>query len=261
MSAVQTEHFTLETGAATDTGRVRALNEDAFLVKPEFGVWVVADGMGGHQAGDFASQTIAAELSSIGYGSSPEDLQARFMERLSRAHDRIRAHGDALGGGTVGATLVGLLSYEDRYICIWSGDSRIYRLRDGKLSQQTKDHTEVRELFEAGLISAQEAADWPRKNVITRAIGVTDPSRCDVIEGDLQEGDVFLLCSDGLTEHNSDADIGAALAAGFAPQQVCDMLVEQTLERGAKDNVTVVVMRASPTAFVAPPVDFLEPGA
>jgi len=253
---VQTEYFTIETGGATDTGLVRAHNEDSFLTKPEFGVWVVADGMGGHDAGDFASQTIVGELSSVGFGGSIEDLQARFMERLGRAHVRIGQHAAALGGVTVGATLVGLLAYEDRYTCIWSGDSRIYRLRDGVLTQQTKDHTEVRELFEAGLISAEEAEHWPRKNVITRAIGVSDAPRCDVVDGELCEGDVFLLCSDGLTEHSSDQEIGQALRSGLAPQAICDGLIQQTLARGAKDNVTAVVMRCAATAYAAPAVDF-----
>lgn len=253
---VQTEYFLLDTGAATDTGRVRDHNEDSFLVKPEFGVWVVADGMGGHDAGDFASQTIVAELSSIGFAFSGEDLQARFMERLGRAHHRIVDHAASLGGGTVGATLVGLLVHEDQYLCIWSGDSRIYRLRDGELIQQTSDHTEVRELFEAGLISAEEAASWPRKNVITRAIGVTDEPQCDTVGSELQAGDIFLLCSDGLTEHNSDADLERALSTGMDAQSICDALVGQTLERGAKDNVTAVVLRCLEAEFVAPAMDY-----
>ncbi|MEJ6403013.1 PP2C family protein-serine/threonine phosphatase [Yoonia sp. 2307UL14-13] len=255
---VQTEYFTIETGAATDTGRVRAHNEDSYLVKPEFGVWVVADGMGGHQAGDVASQTIVAELSSVGFATSPEDLEVRFMERLSHAHGRIIDHAKELGGGTVGATIVGLLAHEDRYICIWSGDSRIYRLRDGVLTQQTKDHTEVRELFEAGLISAEEAANWPRKNVITRAIGVTDAPRCDTVADTVIEGDIFLLCSDGLTEHNSDDDIAHALRSDQPAQAICDGLIAQTLDRGAKDNVTAVVVRCTAPALVTPDDDYWE---
>lgn len=254
---VETEYFQIETGAKTDKGCVRDHNEDSFLTKPEFGVWVVADGMGGHEAGDFASQTIVSELASVGFATSSEDLRARFMERLRRAHDRIMEHARALGGGTVGATLVALLAYEDKYFCIWSGDSRIYLMRDGKLIQQTKDHTEVRELFEAGLISAEEAEHWPRKNVITRAIGVSDAPNCDVVGGDLQEGDMFLLCSDGLTEHNEDDDIAYALASGLDPQSLCDGLIGQTLERGAKDNVTAVVMRCFASTFVAaPPLEY-----
>ncbi len=247
---VQTDYFTIETGAATDTGCVRSHNEDSYLVRPELGVWVVADGMGGHAAGDVASQIIVTELASVGFSTSPEDLQVRFMERLNHAHARIVSHAQGLGGTTVGATLVGLLAYDDRYVCIWSGDSRIYRMRNGVLTQQTQDHTEVRELFEAGLISADEAAHWPRKNVITRAIGVSDAPRCDVLQDGLVEGDVFLLCSDGLTEHHDDADLAQALRADTDAQSICDTLIRQTRERGAKDNVTAVVVRCTAPELV-----------
>lgn len=253
---VQTELFGIDTGAATDTGCVRDHNEDSYLTKPEFGVWVVADGMGGHDAGDFASQTIVGELSSVGFSASAEDLQVRFMERLGRAHHRIIDHATSLGGGTVGATLVALLAHDDEYICIWSGDSRIYRWRNGELAQQTKDHTEVRELFEAGLISAEEAENWPRKNVITRAIGVSDEPRCDVVRNTLEVGDIFLLCSDGLTEHNSDGDLARALGSGLDAQTICDRLIAQTLDRGAKDNVTAIVVRCLETEYAIPALDY-----
>ena len=240
---MQTEYFLFETGAATDTGRVRDHNEDSYFTRPESGVWVVADGMGGHDAGDFASQTITAEMETVGFSISAGDLQARFMERLNRAHHKIGDHAISLGGGTVGATLVALLIYDDSFACVWSGDSRIYRMRNGKLEQLTRDHTEVRELLDAGMITAEEAEHWPRKNVITRAIGVSEQPHCDVVSGDIRIGDIFLLCSDGLTEHNSDQDI--ALALGMAPtaQAACDALIAQTLERGAKDNVTSIVVR------------------
>ena len=248
-AVMQNDFFRIETGAATNTGRVRDHNEDSFFTGPHAGVWVVADGMGGHDAGDFASQTITGEMESLGFSISAGDLQARFMERLGRAHQRIRDHSASLGGSTVGATLVGLLIYEDSYACIWSGDSRIYRVRNGQLEQLTRDHTEVRELLDAGMISADEAESWPRKNVITRAIGVSDAPNCDVISGQVRPGDIFLLCSDGLTEHNSDADLADGLLSGQSPQQTCEALIEQTLDRGAKDNVTAIVVHCTAPDF------------
>lgn len=248
-AVMQTDYFRIETGAATDTGCVRDHNEDSFFTGPHAGVWVVADGMGGHDAGDFASQTITGEMESLGYAISAGDLQARFMERLNRAHQRIRDHSLSLGGATVGATLVAFLVYEDNYACIWSGDSRIYRMRGGKLEQLTRDHTEVRELLDAGMITEDEAESWPRKNVITRAIGVTDTPNCDVISGQIQPGDSFLLCSDGLTEHNSDPDIEFGLHMAANPQGAVDSLIAQTLERGAKDNVTAVVVHCTAPDF------------
>ena len=241
---MQSEYFLFETGALTDTGRVRDHNEDSYFTRPESGVWVVADGMGGHD--DFASQTITGEMETVGFSISAGDLQARFMERLSRAHQKIGEHAASLGGGTVGATLVALLVYDDSFACIWSGDSRIYRMRGGALEQMTKDHTEVRELLEAGMISAEEAENWPRKNVITRAIGVSDAPNCDIVSGELRADDLFLLCSDGLTEHNDDDDLHAILSRAQSAQDACDALIRQTLDRGAKDNVTAIVVRCLP---------------
>lgn len=234
--------FMFEVGQATDKGCVRDHNEDSYLAQPESGLWVVADGMGGHEAGDFASQTITEIAGTVGVPSSAQDLQARFMERLTRANNLILAHAETLGGATVGATIVALLIYEDAFACIWSGDSRIYLLRDGILTQQTTDHTEAQALLAAESISVEEAEAWPRKNVITRAIGVTNEPNCDVVSGILQTGDVFLLCSDGLTEHLNAAEIGGVMANGAA-QSICDTLIAETLARGAKDNTTAVVIR------------------
>lgn len=245
---VQNEYFAFQTGQATDTGCVRQVNEDSFLSRPEAGLWVVADGMGGHAAGDFASQTIVKELYSIGMPGSADDLQARFMERLFRANDVILDHAMELDRGTIGATVVALLVHGEDYACIWSGDSRIYLLRDGQFAQLTRDHTEVEQLLAAGSITAEEAASWPRRNVITRAIGVTESPECDVVGGGLAMGDTFLLCSDGLTEHLEDAEIAEFL--GQSPvQAACEALVEETVRRGAKDNVTVVAMRCLPTVL------------
>lgn len=256
-----TGQFIYETGAGSDTGVVRDHNEDSYLSKPESGVWVVADGMGGHEAGDFASQAIVEKISSIGRPASAPDLQARFMERLTRAHDVIVEQSQALGGATIGATLVALLVHEELFACIWSGDSRIYLLRDGEFRQITTDHTEVQELLNSGAINAEQAEHWPRKNVITRAIGVSSHPNTDETFGSLQAGDTFLLCSDGLTEHVEDHEMATALASAD-PQAACDALIETTLSRGARDNVTVIAVRctARPQVSVADgePLDWTQ---
>ncbi len=243
------EFFTFVTGQATDVGCVREINEDSFLTRPESGVWVVADGMGGHAAGDYASQLIVRELFSVGVPASADDLQARFMERLVRANDLIFQHAAELGAGSIGATVAALLIYDGDFACIWSGDSRVYLLRAGQISQQTRDHTEVQLLLDSGTISAEEAVNWPRKNVITRAVGVTQAPECDVVGGKIELGDRFLLCSDGLIEYLSDAEI-AGILANHEPQDACDHMVQETLNRGAKDNVTVIIIhcQAPPAA-------------
>ena len=245
---IETEFFTFVTGQASDVGCRREINEDGFLSSPEAGLWAVADGMGGHAAGDYASQTIVAELFSIGRPGSPEDLEARFMSRLFRANETIVDHAAELNKGTIGSTVVALLVFGREYSCIWSGDSRLYLMRQGTLQQVSRDHTEVRALLESGAISQEEADNWPRKNVITRAVGVTETPECEVIRGELAEGDWFLLCSDGLNEHLSDQDIEQFMKSVQSPQELCDALIKETLSRGAKDNVTVVSVQ-----FLAPP--------
>jgi len=234
-----------ETGQASDVGCRRQINEDAMLARPDLGLWVVADGMGGHAAGDFASRTIVEQLDTVGCAVSAEDLAARCMERLHRANALIRARSAELGGSTVGATVVAVLAHGPAFSCIWSGDSRVYLFRNGQLLQQTRDHTEVNALLAAGTITQAEADSWPRKNVITRAIGVEDRVHCDQLQGQLEPGDVLLLCSDGLTEHMQDHEIASCLGR-LAPQQACDALIRETLSRGARDNVTVVAVKCAP---------------
>lgn len=253
------DFVTFETGQHTDVGCRRSVNEDSFLSRPDCGLWVVSDGMGGHAAGDFASQTIVSELNSIGMSASPDDLQARFMERITRANATIYHHAATLQRGTIGATLVALLVHGEDYACIWSGDSRIYLLRDGQFVQQTRDHTELRMLLDSGAISEEEAENWPRKNVITRAIGVTEAPQCDVVSGKLVLDDVFILCSDGLTEHLTDAEIGE-IAGSLPPKDACDAMIRLTLERGAKDNVTVIAMRCLPPPEPQEEEDFIDDG-
>lgn len=241
----ETDLFLFDCGASSNTGLVRAHNEDAFLVRPEAGLWVVADGMGGHAAGDFASQTIVADLAEIGIPGSLDDLQARVIARLSLATRSICARATQLGT-TVGATLVALLVHDDAFACLWAGDSRAYLLRAGKLFRLTEDHTEVQALLNAGAITPDEARYWPRRNVITRAIGVTDLPECERTGGTAEAGDLFLLCSDGLTGLVEDAEIARVAAEPVSAQVICDALVALTLDRGAHDNVTVVVAQLHP---------------
>lgn len=247
MSAKQ---FRFETGAISHTGLAREHNEDRFFPDPDNGLWVVADGMGGHHGGEFASGSIVEHLSSLGHPISAPDLQARFVERINRANQQIQVHAQQ-AGATIGSTVVGLLAFEQHFACVWSGDSRVYLIRDGQLSQLSRDHTEANELLDRGAITAEEAENWPRKNVITRAIGVHHDVHLDQKYGTLRNRDTFILCSDGLTAHVLDHEI-QELAHKNQPQKACDLLLDMTLERGATDNTTVMVVRAFDKTEVTP---------
>lgn len=230
-----------ESYGVSHKGCVRDHNEDSYLVEPQIGLWVVADGMGGHEAGEVASASIVEHLATIGIASSAPDLRARFEDRLSRAHAEIRRISRSRGV-TIGSTVAALLAMDGRFACLWSGDSRVYLVRDGAISQISRDHTEVQELLDSGAISAAEAENWPRRNVITRAIGVNDEIAIDFQQGETLAGDIFILSTDGLTAHVSDAEIAAA-ALSAAPQAACEKLLAMVLERGGTDNVTIVLVK------------------
>jgi len=236
-----------ETGAATHVGNVRERNEDRFLCKPETLIWAVADGMGGHDAGDLASQIIVECLSAIEAPSSASELLLQCEQQIVQANERLREISRKRGGAVLGATIAVLLAYERHYACIWSGDSRIYVARAGAIEQLSRDHTEVQQLLADGAITAEEAKNWPQSNVVTRAIGVFDWPELEVSSGALEPGDSFLLCSDGLTQHVTDEELLEHVSSG-TPQQACDALIALTLQRGARDNVTVIVVRYHPNS-------------
>ena len=232
-----------ETGAVSHVGRIRSANEDNLVVRPEFGIWAVADGMGGHENGALASATVAAAIESIGKTQSAPDLLARLENGVLDANATLRRHIAEGNGAAMGSTLAVLLVHERHFACVWCGDSRIYLIRAGQILQISRDHTEVQELVERGVMTAAEARLSPRRHVITRAIGVHDVPELDLDSGEIEDGDVFVLCSDGLTEHVAEAEILAAEERGA--QQACNALLQLTLQRGARDNVTVIIMRYS----------------
>ncbi|SRR5579883_2033045 len=235
------DRLVFETAALTHVGRVRTVNEDNLLARPDIGLWAVADGMGGHGAGDVASKAIIAALDSIKRADTAAELLAQFERRIIRANSELRAFARGRGLGAIGATLAAILIRPPHYACLWCGDSRIYLWRSGKMRQISHDHSEVQDLIDRGLIDAEEAKAWPRRNVVTRAIGVAVEAEIELGEGQVVAGDRFLLCSDGLTNHVEDAEIAVALG-DKAPQQACADLLDLTLERGASDNVTLIVI-------------------
>lgn len=235
--------FRIDTAGLSHVGNVRKLNEDSYITRPEIGLWSVADGMGGHDAGDFASQSVVEALARLPKPRSAPELLGSFEQAVLDTNRMIRAEAQSRGAHSViGCTLVVLIIFGDVYACVWSGDSRIYRIRGHRIEQITRDHTEVQELLDSGVLTPAEAASWPRKNVITRAIGVADEPELEMVQGRLEDGDIFLLCSDGLTGHVEDQEILAESASTRSLNRFCERLIELTLLRGAKDNVTVVAV-------------------
>lgn len=239
---------------ATHTGRVRTLNEDSLLIDDEAGIWAVADGVGGHDAGDYASRLITSALGRIGPQHSAAALLAAARERVVGANADLLAFAANEGVEVVASTIAVLLCFGGHFAALWAGDSRIYRMRDGVLTQLTRDHSAVQELVDKGVMSAAEAAGDRRANVITRAVGAEEALALDVSHDRLVPGDRFLLCSDGLTKVMADDEIAARLADP-AIASVPDRLIDVVLERGAPDNVTAVVVGC--LAEEPPP----EPGA
>lgn len=235
---------TFETGAATHIGKVRRRNEDSYLVRPQTGIWAVADGMGGHDSGDLASRTVIDALRAIEHPVSAADLLDRCESQVISANNVLRSISRERGV-IIGTTVAILLAYAGHYACAWAGDSRIYVVRGNDIVQLSRDHTEVQELLSHGVITPQEEQTWPRCNVITRAIGVSDLPELDMISGQLAPDDAFVLCSDGLYQHIRDEEILACVRA-LPAQEACDRLLYLTLERGGVDNVTVIVARYRP---------------
>ena len=226
----------------TDVGKVRKHNEDSLLDKPEIGLWAVADGMGGHEAGDFASQMIVKSLGKIHQGITLDRYIDDIEDRLVKVNERLITKArESAKNVTIGSTVVGMLAYDDLCTFFWAGDSRLYRLRNGSLVQLTTDHSQVEIYIEQGLISRQDAATHPHGNMITRAVGAAEELYVDFDIQRMQSGDRYMLCSDGLTKHLEDTEFEEMLSVGSA-EEACKALTELTLERGAGDNVTTIVV-------------------
>ncbi len=227
--------------SATHVGLVRKLNEDRTLARPEIGLWAVADGMGGHGGGDVASQAVVSALNSIRKPTSAPVFLRDFEARIAGVNRELRDIARERAGAIIGTTLVAVLIHGSHFACVWCGDSRAYLMRRGVLTQVSRDHSEVQDLIDSGALGVEEAKTWPRRNVVTRAIGAADMADLEIFDGPAAAGDRFLLCSDGLVNHVSDNEIARRLALRSA-DQACDELIGLTLQRGAADNVSVVVI-------------------
>lgn len=233
---------TFKSASKSHVGMVRQVNEDACLDRPENGLWVVADGMGGHAAGDYVSSLIVDSLRSIAVGRSLDEYVAALKTDLLRVNAAVREETANRGVTMMGSTVVVLAARDLRGMCLWAGDSRLYRLRDGLLESISRDHSYVQDLQDSGLLSEAEARVHPRSNIVTRAIGVQAQLELAMVELLLQPGDSYLLCSDGLNKTVEDHEIREVLGHD-EPGEIASSLVSLGLMRGAPDNITVIVVK------------------
>lgn len=227
--------------AKTHVGLVRDVNEDALLALPHLGLWVISDGMGGYAGGDFASQAVVDAVAALPLHLVPEDVTAAARGALHAAHHNIRQEAERRGNITIGATVVLLALSEGHFMCLWAGDSRLYRLRGARLEMISFDHSIVGELVEAGHLTWDAAEKHPQSNQITRAVGVGETLEIDKRRGDVQPGDRFLLCSDGLTKYADEALLRDHLLHGPIETAAHD-LIQIALDGGAADNISVIAL-------------------
>ncbi|HVY17419.1 MAG TPA: protein phosphatase 2C domain-containing protein [Rhodopila sp.] len=223
--------------AVTHVGTVRKHNEDSLVDRADLGVWAVADGAGGHLRGDVASRMVADALEGLPPNLSAGEVLAEVRQRMTEVNAALRA---SVAPPQISASTVAvLIARGDHFACLWAGDSRIYLLREGTMTQVTRDHSLVQEMVEAGAIRAEDAETHPNANVITRAVGSGDELDLDKVTDRLLAGDRFLLCSDGLCKTIPDALTAQLLAA---PEDPAGKLVHAALEHNSRDNVTAVVV-------------------
>ena len=230
-------------GHRTDVGRIRRHTEDGLIAGRR--VWAVADGMGGHAAGDVASALVVGRLHALDAepALTPDDVVAAVAE----AHETVRRHGaEHPGAAGLGTTVTGVAAVETdagpRWAVFNVGDSRVYRMAGGELARVTVDHSEIEELVASGIITAEQARHHPLRNIVTRSVGASEAPEMDVWLLPQVPGDRFVVCSDGLNSEVTDADIARLAAAHPDPQEAADALVAAALEAGGRDNVTVVVL-------------------
>ncbi|MEZ5749056.1 MAG: protein phosphatase 2C domain-containing protein [Caenibius sp.] len=234
---------------ATHVGQVRSENEDNLSTSLEAGIWVVADGMGGHSNGQLASRLIVEAVSELAPDGTLRDACDAIADAIHRVNGEIfeRSRDE---GAQMGSTVVSLVVRGREFSILWAGDSRAYLYRDGQLILLTRDHTQVEEMIERGLLMPEDAQDHPMRHVLSRAVGVEPTLEIDAICDEIEPDDIFLLCSDGLHGVVSETEI-AALIAQWG-HKASDVLISACLDRGAPDNVTVALVAATePTLQLA----------
>lgn len=236
------EHFGI-----SDTGRVRSRNEDSYICVPEQNLWVVADGMGGHDSGDYASNIITEQAGKFIQQSSLEDSILVLEENFLHSNELIHSKAEKLGKGTtIGSTVASLYTWDDLAFVLWAGDSRVYRYRQAQLERLTDDHSYVEELVRLGKISEQEAEAHPASNVVLNAIGIDNGVFIDMEYYTIEDQDIYILCSDGLFKDLTETRMSQILDDKEAAiEQLTRQLLSAVLDAGGSDNCTIVLVKAS----------------
>lgn len=230
--------LTVQSVSRSHIGKVRSVNEDRLLDCPDRNLWAIADGMGGHQLGDRAATIVVRALAQLVGAERPFD-GAGIAAALDSANGEIAALArDA--GHICGSTVAALHIADRRYTLFWAGDSRVYRLRDRKLQRLTRDHSVVQEMTDAGLITEAQGRNHPQANVITRAVGIERMVQLESATGSVRPGDLFLLCSDGLSALLSDDVLCAMLGTGL--DEAAGRLLNAALDSGGRDNISLILV-------------------
>ena len=228
----------------TNVGMVRTVNEDSVMVNPDAGLWAVADGMGGYEAGDIASKMIVSSLEEIEKGEYLSDVVDKIEDKILDANHRILEYSEIMHDGRMlGSTIVSLLIKGQVGVCMWAGDSRLYLLRNNQLQQLSRDHSHVQELLDQGTITEEDAINHPDGNVITRAVGTSKELYVDITAFNVQIGDTFLLCSDGLYNAVDESEISYHMQSHDIDNAIKQMIVK-SLENGAPDNVSIIMVKS-----------------
>ena len=237
--------FQISSNGVTDTGRVRDKNEDSILVNADENVWIVADGMGGHHAGDFASQTITNNLSLFKQHASLDDSILLLEENILNSNSIIRKKSYKLGrSATIGSTVVCVYIWNNLLFTFWAGDSRLYRYRDGKLERLTEDHSYVEELVRMGKIEARDAEEHPAANVVLKAVGIDDNLCLDFEYFEVEQDDIYIICSDGLYKDLEETEITPIIESN--PENMAELsqsLLAASLDAGGTDNTSIITLK------------------
>jgi serine/threonine protein phosphatase PrpC len=239
--------FQISSNGVTHVGRVRAKNEDSILLLPEENLWAVADGMGGHHAGDFASQTITQNLGLFKQQQSLDDSILLLEENVINSNTIIRRKSENLGrNATIGSTVVCLYIWRNFAFTFWAGDSRLYRYRNNKLERLTEDHSYVEELVKMGKIDARDAEAHPAANVVLKAVGIDALLRMDFDYFELLDEDIIIICSDGLYKDMEErAILQVILANTENMDSLTQNLLTSSLNAGGTDNTSIIAIKVS----------------